>query len=196
MSELSATLGRIAGFISLAGFVPYLVDTLRGRTRPNRATWWIWTLVGGGLFLSYRTAGGGESLWVPLSFVVGPLVTAVVSLRYGEGGWSRLDRLCLGGALASLCLWGLWGSAVAALWLNIVIDAFGAVPTIVKAWRDPDSEHLLAWLLFLCGNGLNLLALPHLLPAVAAYPVYLFALAASVVACILRGRFARRYIFR
>jgi len=185
---VSTIAGPAAGAIALLGFVPYLRSAVNGTTRPNRASWWIWTVVGGLLCASYRTLGAREAIWVSISYVVGPLLTALVSVRYGEGGWGRLERACLAGAGVTLGLWWISGSPALALFLNVLLDACGAVPTVVKTWRDPASEDLLSWSLFLTGNTLNLLAVPAWTLTGAAYPLYLFAVAATVVGLSLRGR--------
>src|SRR5690242_18066463 len=69
-----ALLGALAGALSLLGFMPYIVEIVQGKTRPNRATWWIWTVVGAMLSASYYASGSPHAIWVPLSYVVGPLV--------------------------------------------------------------------------------------------------------------------------
>ena len=93
--HLQELLGQLAGIVSLLGFFPYILATVQGKTRPNRATWWIWTLVGGMLCASYAASGAQHSIWVPVSYVVGPFITAILSIKYGEGGASRFDRTCL-----------------------------------------------------------------------------------------------------
>src|SRR5262249_40191028 len=98
MTDVTTLAGRLAGAITLAGFLPYVVSILRGRPRPTRATWWIWRVVGATLCASAFAAGAGESIWVPVSYVVGPFTVALLSLPGGEGGFSRLDRVCLAGA--------------------------------------------------------------------------------------------------
>jgi len=55
-------LGKIAGALSFLAFVPYVLATLRGKTRPNRATWIIWSAVGVTLLASYAVAGARETL--------------------------------------------------------------------------------------------------------------------------------------
>lgn len=184
--ELRVLVGVAAGVISLAGFVPYLASTFAGKTRPNRATWWIWTVVGTMLGASYYASGARASAWVALSYVVGPLVTAIVSLWRGEGGWSRFDRACIAGAAVSALLWWTSGSPLVALLINVLIDALGALPTIRKTWRDPSSENRLAWSLSLGGNALNLLAVEAWTFAQALYPVYLCVVGASVTALAFR----------
>ena len=77
-SEWQDVVGKVAGAISLAGSVPYVLSTLRGQTRPNRATWIIWAMVGAVMASSYYATGGGPSIWVPISALIGPLAVAAI----------------------------------------------------------------------------------------------------------------------
>jgi hypothetical protein len=188
MLELHAAVGKLAGAVALAGFVPYSLSILHGQTRPNRATWWIWAVVGAVSFAGYVAAGGRDAIWVPLSYVLGPLVTAILALRLGEGGWGPLECVCLAGSLAALILWALSGSPALALVLNIAVDLLGALPTFWKAWAEPESEDALSWGIFCAGNVLNLLAIDTWTLAGAAYPVYLFVLTAAITAVLIGRR--------
>ena len=194
MDDWRTYAGQIAGLVSLAGFAPYLMSTVRGRTRPNRATWWIWTFVGAGLCASYFAAGARDSIWVPVSYVIGPFLTALASIKYGEGGWNRLDRICFGTAAVSFGVWGLTGSAMIALVMNLGVDISGAIPTIRKSYVEPESEDRTAWGLFLAGNTINLLALYTWSFAEAAYPLYLFAVAATVSILLARKPVPKRAV--
>ena len=176
------SMGVLAGIVSLAGFAPYCAAILSRGAAPCRSTWAIWTLVGAMLCASYWGGGARETIWVALSYVAGPLVVAILSLRFGTGGASLLDRLCLLVSAGSAVVWAATGEPILALLLNILVDAAGAVPTIVKAWRDPDSEDRTAWRLFLTAAALNLLALRDWDLSAVSYPAYLFCVAATVVA--------------
>lgn len=188
MPETRALIGQVAGIVSLIGFVPYLASVLRKKTRPNRATWWIWTVVGTILCASYYASGARHSIWVPVSYMIGPLCTALVSIKYGEGGWTRFDRFCFGGAGASLLLWALSGSALVALIANITIDLLGALPTVKKAYAEPESEDRLSWTLFFVSNALNLLAVETWTIATALYPLYLFTICGIITMILLLRR--------
>jgi hypothetical protein len=179
-----------AALVALAGFVPYVLSIVRRQTVPQRATWIIWTVVGAVLCASYYADGARDTIWVPIGYVIGPLVTALLALRYGVGGWTRSDRACLAASGASLLLWLASGSATIALLANIAVDASGALPTIAKTYRDPRSESGLAWSIFLVADSLNLLALGSWTLEAALYPVYLFGVALAMVALIGRGNLA------
>ncbi len=188
MFDIPAVAGRAAGLLSLAAFVPYILAILRGETRPNRATWWIWTLVGFMLGASYYASGASHTIWVPVSYTVGPLVTAGLSVKYGEGGWTRFDRACVLGVAASLVLWWVLRSPIVALVINLWIDFMGALPTIRKSYLEPDGEDRAAWALFFVGNAANLFAVERWVFAIAVYPIYMFVASGTITALVLRPR--------
>jgi hypothetical protein len=172
-------LGRLAGLVGLAGFVPYVVAILAGQTQPNRATWIIWAVVGAMLAVSYRAAGAGATMWMAAAYVVGPVLIVWFGIRRGIGGWTRLDQACLGICAGSALLWAISGNPRLALALNIIADGCGALPTIAKVWRDPRSEDRLSWAVFMGAAALNLAACRPIAgetwnPAELSYPLYMF----------------------
>jgi hypothetical protein len=74
-------LGIIAGCISALACIPYFISIIRGKTKPNRATWWIWSWLGVLLFFSYKASGATDTLWVALVYMITPLITALLSLN-------------------------------------------------------------------------------------------------------------------
>jgi hypothetical protein len=189
---IQSWLGAIAGGLSLAGFIPYWWAICQYKTRPNRATWWIWTIVGVMIAFSYRAVGAESTIWVPISYVIGPLGTALLSLKFGEGGWTQLDRICLFGVGIGLILWGIARSPQLTLGINIGIDFLGALPTIRKSLRDPYSEDLCSWLLFTLSSLVNLLAIDRWELQIAIYPIYLLLIISSIWGCLQWGRWRVR----
>ncbi|MBZ5535045.1 MAG: hypothetical protein LAO31_03740 [Acidobacteriia bacterium] len=196
MFDISVLAGRVAGLFSLAAFVPYILSTLRGRTKPNRATWWIWTVVGSLLAVSYYASGARPTLWVALSYVLGPLITAILSFRYGVGGWTRFDRGCMLGAGVGALLWWAFSSPLIALLINLGIDFLGALPTLFKAYSDPGGEDSLAWSLFLLGNTLNLFAIDQWRFSIVVYPAYMFLLSALILLLLTSRRRVKQDLLR
>src|SRR5258708_6654683 len=105
MTHFAEIAGIIAGILSLVGYVPYVFETIKGTTRPNQATWIIWTIVGGLLAFSYCAKQGLSSSWLPLGYFIGPLIVALLTLRYGYARWSKLDIGCLIAAILSIIPW-------------------------------------------------------------------------------------------
>lgn len=185
------TIGIIAGVLAIGGYIPYIYSILAGKTQPNRATWFIWTIVGGLLAFSYIAEGDQHSIWLPLGYFVGPLMVALLSLRYGYAEWTKLDTVCIVAAAISVIPWIMSDNATLTLIINVIIDSTGAIPTLVKTFREPETEDLTAWLIFFVANTLQLFAI-SMWNLAALYPIYLFFLAGAMVAFIIKGKLSSR----
>lgn len=185
-------IGIIAGILALGGYIPYIISILAGKTQPNRATWFIWTIVGGLLAFSYiAEANDPHSIWLPLGYFFGPLIVALLSLRYGYAQWTRLDTICIVAAVISIIPWVLSDNATFTLIINVLIDSTGAIPTLVKTFKEPETEDLTAWTIFFVANTLQLFAISvWSLPVI--YPIYLFILAGAMVTFIVKGQIKYR----
>ena len=185
--ETRVAAGLLAGVVATAAFAIYLRSTFRGQTKPNRATWWILTVVGFMLAGSYHSLGARHTIWLAVSYALCPLVTAIVSLKHGEGGWTQFDRACLIVAGISAVLWWLCHSPLVALLINLFIDFVGLLPTIRKSHERPASENRIAWLIAFLASVLNLFAVERWEFAIAVYPLYM-ALGNGVIAVLLYRR--------
>lgn len=177
--------GIIAGLVSILGFMPYLITIFQGKTRPNRASWWIWGVLSLILGLTYYSSGARDTIWVPAFYAIFQMIIAIVSIKHGEGGWNQFDRTCLLGAGGSLLFWWWFNSALLAIMINLTIDSLGALPTIKKCIFKPESEDLLSWALFFTANTLNLVAIEHWSVELLTYPLYLFCLSGIIFILLL-----------
>lgn len=169
---LQEILGIIAGIIAFSAYIIYYYAILKGETKPSRATWWIWTVVGTIIGLSYFFSGATYTIWVPLGEALGPLGVAILSVKYGVGGWTPFDRWCILGASISLAIWFASGSALLALLSSLCIDLSAALPTIKKIRKDPSTEDKFAWSLTSLANFMNMGAVNTITFAVLIYPIY------------------------
>lgn len=189
MNNWQAHIGAVAGFLSILCFLPYILTILQGKTKPNRATWWIWAILSAVISASYYSTGANNTIWLPVCGGIGQLIIAILSLKYGEGGWNRFDRLCLLGVGISLLLWWQFNSPLIALLFNILIDFLGALPTIKKSYYEPQTENLLTWSLYLIASIINLFAIDYWSFQLAAFPLYIFLINATIVIFILSRNF-------
>lgn len=166
--------GILAGVVSFIAFIAYYFSIVSGKTKPNRATWFILTIVGVLILVSYYSVGARDTLWVPIGYTLGPLITFLLSIKYGEGGWTTFDKICLFVAIISVIFWYLSGSALITLIINIFIDFCGILPTIKKSYLDPSSEELYPWVITFTAGFLNLFAINSFAFDIVIYPIYMF----------------------
>jgi hypothetical protein len=183
--------GIVAGFIGLIGYLPYFITIIKGKTKPNRATWFVWGSLGFIQFISYCYSGSkiDSAIWLLLCYTICQIFMAILSVKYGEGGWDKLDRICLAGVLFSIFLWRWFDSASVTLLFTIAIDIFGAIPTVKKSYSEPEGESAFSWTIFLIANSLNLVAIDEW-AINSAYPFYLFCLSLTLAGLLNRHKIA------
>lgn len=165
--------GVLAGVLSFSAYTLYIYKTLKGKTKPNKATWWILTLIGVIISSSYYAGGARATMWIALSYVLGPLIIAITSIKYGEGEWESLDKWCLFVAIISAFVWYFSKSPQIALVMNIVMDFIALVPTIKKSYLRPEGEDRPAWTLESISGLINLFAIEIWSFSLYFYPLYL-----------------------
>ncbi|MEK9183890.1 MAG: hypothetical protein AAB890_02350 [Patescibacteria group bacterium] len=183
--------GIIAGIFSFSAYLFYIVAILKGHTKPSRATWFIWAVVGIILAVSYKASGAENTIWVAVSEAIAPTIIALLAVKYGVGGAEKIDILAFAGAIVSLVLWWYFGSPVVALVTNLTIDFFAALPTIAKSLHRPEEEDRFAWTLTQTGNLFNLFAIDKLIFGVVVYPIYTFLIDGVIVGLLYKPLFKK-----
>lgn len=189
MVELFAVL---SGLILLAGAPPYLIDILKGRTKPERATWLIWSLLGLLAFGSLVKLGAHWSLVFAGLDALGSLAVFGLSLRYGVGGWTRLDRLAILIALGGLSLALVTKQPLIALYGVVLADISGAILTIRKTYLAPESETAITWFLIGSSALLGALSVGKWQYNLVLYPLYLAISNYAVLLAIYSGRYFKK----
>ncbi len=180
--------GFLSGLLPLLGSIPYIRDIVRHETKPHRGSFLIWTILGGIAFFSQLAQGASWSLLLPAADTVATLIIFVQSLGYGVGGLNRLDIGALTLAALGLFLWYITDQPFTALLITIIVDAIGVALTVIKTYRDPDSETFSSWLLDSMGGLCAALAVHRLSLDLLLYPLYLFVADGVVNLTILIAR--------
>src|SRR6185295_9111437 len=115
--------GILAGVVALLAFPVYIAGIVRGKTRPNRSTWWVLCLSGFLLAGSYYASGARDTVWIALAYACGYLIIAIFSLTHGDGGkWNLMDKICFFVSIFALFIWWFLKSPLLAFLLYVAID--------------------------------------------------------------------------
>ncbi len=180
--------GELAGIISVAAYLPYIRAILKGQATPNRASWVIWTIISGSIFFSYSSAGATDTIWVSAGYALGSFIVSLLSIKYGEGGWTKLDQRCLASAAIGLFLWWAFDSPLFALYTSTGVDAIASIPTVKKAYKNPLSEDKIAWALFWAGAFMNVLAVDKWKFVIYIYPIAIFLIISVIAPLVIWDR--------
>lgn len=180
--------GLLAGVVAIISFLPYIVDIFRGKTKPERASWFIWAVLGGIAFFSQFAKGATDSLWLPGVQTFGVALIFLLAMKFGTGGFAKRDKIALLCAALGLVLWYITSEAAIALFIVIAVDAAASVLTIIKSYEDPESETIISWVLFSVSGILAAFAVGSWNLVLLSYPFYIFLTNAVVVTTIYLGK--------
>jgi hypothetical protein len=183
----------VGTLIGAAGSIAYLGDTIRGKIKPNKVSFLLWSVAPLIAFAAQIKQGVGlESL---MTFSTGflPLLTFIASFTNKNAKWklTRFDIACGILSIAGLVLWLVTKVGNVAIFFSIVADALAALPTLVKAYKHPETELAWPWAATCVGVVLTLLTLPELTFANSGFIMYIFVLDMLIFACV-QFRLGRR----
>lgn len=171
--HLNQILAAISVVFFLAAAPPYIIDTLKGKTKPERATWFVFSVLGLIAFVSQAELGATWSLVFSGVDTLGSLIVLILSIKYGVGGWSKLDRYALAIAAGGVGVAVLAHEPIIALLGNIAADISGTVLTVHKTFRAPDTETTISWALTGTSALAGVLSVGSLKFSLILYPAYL-----------------------
>ena len=133
----------------LWGGYAYFRDTLAGRTKPNRVSWFLWALAP---LVSLGAAFSVDAdIWASVRVLVGGVVPGVIFLgsffnrkSYWQLTW--FDWFCGGLSLTALLFWQFASSPLIAVLLAAAANTFALIPTFIKAWNFPETETRLIYI--------------------------------------------------
>ena len=135
----------VAAVASLLAAFIYIRSMFKGQTKPNRVTWFMWSVAPFIATSAALSSGVGWAVLPVFMSGVSPFLIFAASFFNKRAYWktSIVDYLC--GVLSGLAivLWFVTNNPNLAITFAIVSDALAAIPTLNKAWHNPETES--AW---------------------------------------------------
>ncbi|OGD08829.1 hypothetical protein A2397_05285 [Candidatus Amesbacteria bacterium RIFOXYB1_FULL_44_23] len=165
----------VGTLIGAVGSLAYLIDTVKGKVKPNRVSFLLWSIAPFIAFAAQIKQGVGlESL---MTFSTGflPFIIFLASFVNKKAEWklTRFDIICGVLSILGLILWLVTRVGNIAITFSILADGLAAVPTIIKAYKYPDTEIAWPWIATAFGVVLTLLTLDGLTFANSGFIIYI-----------------------
>lgn len=183
----------LGALIFFFGSFGYIRDTIKGKVKPNKVTWFIWSLAP--LIAFAAQVGEGIGMESLLTFMVGfvPLIIFIVSFINKKAYWKieKLDLVCGTLSIIGLVLWQITKVGTIAIMFSLVSDFLAGFPTIVKSYKEPETENYVLYL----GNAtfalLTLLTIKTWSFVNYSFPLYIF-LTTFLIAIFIRFKVGKR----
>lgn len=171
----------LGALINLVGSSSYILSTLKGKTQPNRVSYFMWTLAPALAVAAQIHQHVG--LVVVTTFMSGfmPLLIFLASFRDKRAVWklNAFDLTCGALSCLGLALWAISKEANVAIVFAILADFLAAIPTLRKAYSYPESENYRGYAAGAINALIGLLVIKNWTFASYAFPAYL------VVICVI-----------
>jgi len=193
---MTQTLVLLGVVVFCFGALPYLRDTLAGRTKPNRVSYFLWFLAP---FIGVAASVVQGVTWtaVPV-FMAGfaPFLIFIASFMTPahQTSWKLgpFDWVCGGLSVVALVLWQITKEPNVAILFAILSDGAASLPTLKKCWTHPDTETVMFYSCALFAQVMGVLATTAFSFAEVAFPLYLIIVDFLLVAFVLSGRLRLR----
>jgi hypothetical protein len=188
MHMLSEKFIWLAIAITIFGDIFYLRDTLAGKTKPNRVTFFLWGAAPLVAYFAQRTEHGGPQIGYTLLIAVVPLIILSASFVNKQAYWalSAFDLTCGILSVIALIFLVVSNNGFIALIISIVADFFAALPTIIKSYHYPETETTITYVLEVIGSVLVLLTIKHFIFIDYSFAAYVLLLNMSIGYLLLR----------
>ncbi|WP_053228376.1 hypothetical protein [Spirochaeta cellobiosiphila] len=181
----------IGAFVGSLGGIYYLIETVQGKTQPNRVTWLLWGIFPLIIFLAQRAQGVSGLSWASFTAGFTPLLIVMSSFINKKSYWKTniKDYLLMGAAFIGILLWGVTKDPNMAIMFSLVADFLAGLPTIIKAYKHPESESWIAYAISTIGFGISVLAIQTYSFENVAFIFYLFLVNAIIsVLAVRKGK--------
>ncbi len=184
---LNSNFVYLAAFINFIGTLVYIIDTLKGDTKPNRVTWFIWALAPLIIFSAQLSKGVGLQSLITLMVSLGPLLIFLASFVNKKAVWKigKLDILCGLLSVTGLTIWLILKEGNFAIFFAILADFLAAIPTLIKSYRFPDTESFFGYFAAAISYGITLLTITTWNFASSAFLLY------ALVICLVFSIFIK-----
>lgn len=161
MMETNTVIGIIVVVLTFVGYIPYVRDILRGKTKPHVFSWFIWGITTLIIYALQVSAGAGSGAWMTLAVALITFLIFFLSIRNGDRNIKKIDVVFLVVSILALILWKTVNQPVLSIILLSAVDLIGFAPTIRKSWNAPHSETLSLYVISAFRHSLSIFALQN-----------------------------------
>ncbi len=169
--DIKVIVSIVAIILVFVGYVPYIIDTVKGTTRPHAFSYFLWALLVYIIFALQLQAGGGLGSWITFTVATVMVVVFALSLKNGKRDIRKVDFIFLAIALLAIPVWLVADQPVLSIILLSTIDMLGFAPTVRKSWVDPWSETLFMYFMTAIRHSLAVIALTEINLVTALFPI-------------------------
>jgi len=162
LKDYQLIFGGIASLLSITAFTPYVINTVKGKTKPHPITWLVSTIVGLiTTLVMFYSGGGAMSLFWLTVFIPKPIIVFFAFKNGGKSDIHKKDIYRFIIAMLALVAWVFVKNINLSATLLMFTSLFGVSATIDKAKNKPFEEGLSMWTIQVFSALFSILAIEN-----------------------------------
>jgi hypothetical protein len=153
---VKALFAALATILIFVAYVPYIRDTLKGKTKPHIYSWSLWGILSVLVAAIQFNKGAGIGALVTLTTGLISFFIFFLGLKNGKRDITKLDTAIFVTAIAATFIWLFAKQPLTSMILLVGAGTLGSFPTFRKSWQKPHEETLFYWSLSPVRHLLNI----------------------------------------
>jgi len=185
----------LAQLILAISILPYVISIFRGTVKPNRISWFIWSVIGFAFWVITPETADEVTKMLTVIFMINPTIIFILTLFKGESlKPDNLEKFSLFIGLSAILIWYLLrnDSGLFPITMAIFADFCALIPTLRFVFMAPDEETPLAWIFFFLGSLIAVFAIENYSLESILLPIYMTMGSFFVVFPLVRYRIKMR----
>lgn len=177
--------------ISLIAIGLYIRDMIVGTVKPNRVSWLFWGIAPLlGSYIGYKSGVSIPLLLATFMSGAGCFLVLTVSFFNKNAYWetSGFDIMCGIISALSIIIWLATKNGVVSLSFAVLADLSAGIPTIIKSWKQSETESRLPYTLGVLTAFITILITDNFTFLNVIFPIYLISVNTIIVLGIQKGR--------
>lgn len=172
------------------GGITYMIKTVKGKTRPNRVSWLVWSIAP--MIASYAAIKDGVGWIIAPVFLAwfNPFLIFILSFTHKNAYWKleKFDYICGALALIALGIYVTTKDAMLTILFSILSDFFAGIPTLKKSWNHPETEDYKIFLFSSISVLISFLSIKSGSFNKLSFSIYLLVFNSTILFAILRKK--------
>lgn len=178
------------------GTASYTIDTIKGRIKPNKITFFVWSLAPCIAFAAQIHKGVGIQSLMTLSVGIFPLSILLASFMNKKADWklNTVDLLCGLLSLFGLLCWYVTKEPNTAIIFSLFSEGLATLPTVIKSYHHPETESAWPWLASVVGGVLTIVTISNWNFATYSFPLF-YTFEMLLIFLLVRFRLGKQLAF-
>lgn len=189
--EIQKIFSFLCAALLIIAFIPYWIAILGNKTKPRKATWFVWAL--GDWIVLAGMMNKGTFSWQIAGACLCATTTFALAHSNDRLGLVKREKICLTFSGLAIVLWQYFGESNLGIGFGLLSLGIAATATYMSAWEKPEDEDAKAWIIFNISSVFGMLAIPYMTFADIAPPVAFMLIDAPLIyLVVIRPRQLRR----